>query len=110
MKKTTWPGNWKVVCHVCGFQFPSGEIRKRWDGLLVCEKDYEMRHPQTLIRIRPETAVPDFVSDEGTDNFVFFCDIFMSSSYADMCTADCARAGITLPTYEALLGLSGNGH
>ena len=93
MKKTSWPGNWKVACHVCGMWFPSGEIKKRWDGLLVCHKDWETRHPQTLIKVREEKAVPAFVSKDPTDQFVFICDAWSSSPMADFGTADCATVG-----------------
>lgn len=111
MKKTKWPGNWKVTCQSCGFWFPSGEIKRRWDGLLVCKDDWETRHPQTLIKIRGETAVPDFVSkDPSPDNFVFLCTIQGSSAYADMAEADCARADNTAYSYQTLLDLSTNGH
>jgi hypothetical protein len=111
MKPTKWPGNWKVACQSCGFWFPSGEIRRRWDGLLVCDKDYETRHPQTLIQIRAETAVPAFVSkDANPDEYVEVCYIEDSSCYADMCTADCARADNTQFTYAFLLDYMENGH
>lgn len=94
MKKTRWPGNWKVTCHVCGFWFPSSEIEKRWDGLLVCDKDNEPRHPQTLIKIRGERAVPDFISTDGIDQFIYACDFVTSQGAADYGVADCARADI----------------
>ena len=111
MKNTKWPGNWKVACHVCGFWYPSGEIQKRWDGLLVCPKDYETRHPQTLIKIRPETAVPTFVSkDASPDTYVTYCDIITSSPYAGLGVAGCMRAGPYAYTYASLYGLSINGH
>lgn len=105
-----WPGTWRAVCQVCGFEFASDEIKKRWDGLLVCSKDYETRHPQTLIKIREESSVPAFVSSEPEDVFVHFCDIFDSSSYVGMAEAGCARASVISPTYETLLDLSTNGH
>lgn len=110
MKKTTWPGNWKVACHVCGMWFPSGEIKKRWDGLLVCHKDWETRHPQTLIKVREEKAVPAFVSRDPTDNFTLVCDINSSSAYADMAVSDCAKADNTQFTYSFLLQVTKNGH
>jgi hypothetical protein len=110
MKKTRWPGNWKFACHRCGFWFPSGEIRRQWDGLLVCKKDWEPRHPQTLIKIRSDFSVPDFVSKDGTDTFVQNCDIFGSSPYAGMAVAGCAQAGTYIYTYAYLLDLSSNGH
>lgn len=111
MKKTSWPGNWKVACHVCGFWFPSSEIKRRWDGVLVCDKDFETRHPQTLIKIRGESAVPSFVSkDADPDEFVQVCDIVSSSAYADMGTADCMQADNTRFTYAFLLDFYKNGH
>jgi len=110
MKKTKWPGNWKVACHVCGMWFPSGEIKKRWDGLLVCDKDWETRHPQTLIKLRGETAVPTFVSKDPIDAFVLVCTLESSSGYASMGTADCAKANNNQFTYQFLLDLNKNGH
>ena len=111
MKKTKWPGNWKVACHVCNFWFPSSEITKRWDGLLVCKKDYETRHPQTLIKINGEHGVPAFISkDPDPDTFVTVCTLQGSSGYADMAVADCARADWADTPYQILLDLNGNGH
>lgn len=92
MKKTTWPGNWKVACDVCGFWFPSGEMKERWDGLMVCEKDFEHRHPQTLYRYKDHPSVPDFVRKDGTNTFIFVCDFVSIQGRADWGTADCARA------------------
>lgn len=51
-------GSWNCVCDVCGFKYKSSELRKRWDNLMVCDKDYEERQPQDLIRVpqeHPET-------------------------------------------------------
>ncbi len=113
MRKAKWPGNWKVACHVCGFWFPSEDIVKRWDGLFVCHKDWEPRHPQTLIKIRSESAVPAFVSkDASPDQFVTgaICNITTMSGYADLGVADCAKADGTTYSYAFLIGLNGNGH
>lgn len=63
-------GEWNVLCDVCGFKYKSSQIKKRWDGLYVCEKDYEARHPQDFIRgVRDDQSV-DFTRPEATDNFV----------------------------------------
>lgn len=111
MKKTTWPGNWKVTCHVCGFWYPSSEIQKRWDGVLVCPKDYELRHPQTLIKVRGERAFPTFVSkDLSPDPTTGICYVDTASSYAGLGTAGCMMAGPYRLTYQEVLGISGNGH
>lgn len=110
MKKTTWPGNWKVVCDVCGFWFPSGETKERWDGLRVCEKDWETRHPQTLLRVNGEQAVPAFIRKEPEPTFAAVCDIVSSSGYASMATAGCAQAGNNQFTFAFLQDFYTNGH
>jgi hypothetical protein len=111
MKRTRWPGNWKVTCHVCGMWFPSGEIQKRWDGLFVCPKDFETRHPQTLIKIKGERNFPSFVSkDSNPDNFALVCGIDGSSGYVDLGTVDCMRLENTKYTYAFLADLTTNGH
>lgn len=111
MRKAKWPGNWKYACQVCGFWFPSEDIIKRWDGLHVCHKDWEPRHPQTLIKIRSESAVPAFVNkDPNPDIFVTYCDINGNSAFADMGTADCMQADNASPSYSVLSGTLGNGH
>jgi len=111
MKKTTWPGNWKVTCMLCGSWFPSSEIKKRWDGLYVCKHDFEPRHPQTLIKISPETSVPDFVSkDVYPDIYTLVCGVDGVSAFADMGTADCMQADKASPAYSFLYDINKLGH
>jgi len=38
-------GAWNAICDVCGFKFKNIDLRKRWDGLMVCRDDWEPRHP-----------------------------------------------------------------
>jgi hypothetical protein len=52
-------GDWNAVCQVCGFRFKGTELRKRWDGVLVCAEDFETRHPSDFLRVpREDTNVP----------------------------------------------------
>jgi hypothetical protein len=52
-------GDWLADCGVCGFTYYASELRKRWDGVMVCASDFEERHPQDLLRIpRSERPVP----------------------------------------------------
>lgn len=57
-------GDWLAVCDVCKFQFYASELKKRWDGYLVCKKDYEARHPMDFLKVKAETAFPSFIRDE----------------------------------------------
>lgn len=43
-------GSWNVVCDRCGLKFKAEELQKEWDGLMVCNKCWEPRHPQEVVR------------------------------------------------------------
>ena len=99
-------GQWNSICDRCGFKFKSEELRKDWQGLMVCEKDYETRHPQDFIKIRPEKAIPDWTRPRTQDVFTHVCFVWESSGYADLLSADCGRADETTLSYDALYSLS----
>jgi hypothetical protein len=44
------PGENNVICDRCGMRFKSSQVKRTWDGLYVCEKDWETRHPQDFVR------------------------------------------------------------
>jgi len=48
--------SWKAICDVCGFEFYNYEIKDRWDGLKVCDKDWETRHPMDFLRTKKEES------------------------------------------------------
>ena len=48
------PGDWNAVCDRCGFKFKASELREDWQGLRVCEEDYEERHPLDFLRAKPD--------------------------------------------------------
>lgn len=53
-------GNPYGVCDECGLVYRKSELQRRWDGALVCNKDYELRHPQEYIKgIADKIAVKD---------------------------------------------------
>lgn len=54
MKTSFILGDSKAVCDVCGFEMHQSSLRKRWDGAMVCDADFESRHPQDLIKPRSE--------------------------------------------------------
>lgn len=110
MRKAKWPGNWKFDCKRCGWTFPSEDIKLEWTGLHVCGKCWEPKHPQLLIKIREETAVPSFINEDSSDLVVTYCDITTSSPYAGMGVAGCMQVGPYIVTYQALLDLETNGH
>jgi hypothetical protein len=94
MRKQPWPGTWLAVCDVCGFEFPSNEIKDRWDGLKVCSKDWEVKHPQLYIRAPRESIVPPWVRPEPADVFVQFCTLAQSIAVPGLATPGCMTPGL----------------
>lgn len=39
------PGGTYAICDVCGFQYRLKELRKQYNGLMVCRKDFDPRPP-----------------------------------------------------------------
>lgn len=65
------PGNHWAICDRCGFAYRNNELKSTWDGLVVCEDDWEPRHPQDLLRGRADKIAPDgHVRPEHEDTFV----------------------------------------
>lgn len=98
-------GQWNAICDRCGFKFKSGELKKDWQGLMVCDRDFELRNPQDFLRIQPERIVPDWVRPRPPDVFETTCTLWGLSAYADLSTADCAKADNAEFSYEFLANL-----
>lgn len=99
------PGDWNAICDICGFRFKASQLRKNWKNEMVCADDYETRHPQEFIRVRPERISVPWARPEGEDVFLGVCYIWERSAYADLATADCALADNAVSTYDVLLDL-----
>lgn len=63
------PGDWNAICDRCGFQYKASQLKKTWDGLMVCSKDWEPRQPQDFVKgVKDNQAVP-WSRDEAPDSF-----------------------------------------
>lgn len=51
-------GDQNAICDECGFKYKLSELRDRWDGMKVCSKDWEPRHPRDYPRIARVEAPP----------------------------------------------------
>jgi len=64
------PGDWNAICEVCGQKYKASKLKKRWDGILVCDKDWEPRHPQDFVRGVKDVQSTPFTRAEVADSFV----------------------------------------
>lgn len=101
-------GQWNAICDRCGFKFKSGELKKDWQGLMVCENDFETRHPQSLIKITTEKAFPEWSRPRPIDEFIQICYAWTQGAHADLGTADCMQADNTALSYSFLISLRDN--
>lgn len=90
-------GTWNCICQVCGSEYKSDEMVKRWDGLLVCKDDFEVRHSLDFIRAVPERSAVPFTAPEPTDEFIVVPYLQLTQGLADIGGADLALADVSLP-------------
>lgn len=101
MKNWLKLGDYNAICDSCGRKFKASTMKKRWDGLFVCEQDYEIRHPQLSLRVRGDKiAVPIPRPDAENPDYLDICYLWDRSCYAGLATAGCMIAGNQ--TYTAL--------
>ena len=63
--------SWNAICDSCGRKFKASSLLRRWDGLMVCKEDYEVRHPQDFLRVqREKIAVPWIRPYPAQDTFL----------------------------------------
>jgi hypothetical protein len=73
MTDVATPFSWNVICQVCRKKVKASEIKKRWDGLLVCDEDFEHRHPNDfpLPAFKEQAPIPfsspDLTTAQETD-------------------------------------------
>ena len=70
------PGDHYVICDRCGCKIRRSQARKTWEGLLVCPKDWEPKHPQlSMIARADKQSVIDARPDVGSENFISANDV-----------------------------------
>lgn len=64
------PGQWKMICDVCGFEYYNTQMKERWDGAWVCGPDFETRHPQEFGRTVVDNISVPYSRPEPEDIFI----------------------------------------
>lgn len=63
-----------VICDICGRKFKSTELQKRWDGYMVCEKDWEPRNILDFYRVRNDVHPLDWTRSDDSGNLTWTID------------------------------------
>lgn len=91
-------GEWNVICDSCGKKIKAHEAKQRWDGLIVCPNDFEMRQPQDFVKARADKITVPFTRPRPTDiftNVVYICTSDGKTGITNLATAGCSIAGHT---------------
>jgi hypothetical protein len=100
-------GSHNIICDVCGQKFKFHQVKKRWDGLVVCKDDFENDHPQKYIRVRESGLAVPVIRERPQDVDVSpICNIITSSAFADYSVADCSRADNSVPNFDIIRDLA----
>ena len=87
-------GDWKAVCDICGREFLMSELRRRWDGFMVCSNDWEPRHPQDFVRGVADIQAPPLTRPETDPQYILACSTRTCISGN---TAGCMISGLNIP-------------
>jgi hypothetical protein len=63
-------GDWIADCDVCGRKYKASQLQKRWDGLMCCRHDWEIRQPQDFVRGVADTQIAPWTRPEPADQFI----------------------------------------
>lgn len=60
---------YNVLCDGCGFKMKNTQVKKRWDGLMMCSECWEPRHPMDFYKSRNDTHQLPFTrpDNDGID-------------------------------------------
>lgn len=97
MKNWLKLGDYNCICDSCGRKFKASTMRKRWDGLFVCEEDFEIKHPQLSLKVHADKQmVPIPRPDPVEDTFIpvtYICTSDGTTAITNLAVAGCSIAG-----------------
>ena len=97
MKKNFFvSGEWNILCDVCSKKIKAQDALHRWDGLIVCQDDYEIRHEQDFVRARQDKITVPFTRPREVPTFTdvdYICMIDDKTAIAGLAMPGCVIAG-----------------
>lgn len=96
MKQTYFKsGDWNAVCDICGFRFKASQLKKNWKNEMVCDADFELRHPQEFVRVQPEKISVPWARPENDILTGPACFLWDQTAYAGLGSCGCMQSGQT---------------
>ncbi len=65
--RVSGPYEYNAICDGCGRKFKASELRKRWDGYMMCKDDWEPRHSLDFYRVKNDSHQLPFSHPESED-------------------------------------------
>ena len=97
MKKAYYiSGEWNLTCDVCSKKIKAHEAKHRWDGFIVCEDDFEHRHPQDFVKANTDKITVPFqrpIPELVFTNVVYICTPDGRTAIANRAVAGCSITG-----------------
>ncbi len=90
-------GYWNARCDRCGAKRKGSELRKQWNGWMVCPEHWEPRHPQDFVRAVKENPTPEFVRNPPDVFVEDVCTLAGRSAVAGRAIVGCSIVGYEPP-------------
>lgn len=69
-KSTYVSGDWLALCDVCGRKYKASKLKARWDGLMCCNADWEIRQPQDFVKAKADIVDTPWSRPEPEDEYL----------------------------------------
>ncbi len=89
-------GSHNITCDVCSKKIKAHEAKHRWDGFIVCQDDYEIRHPQDFVKAQTDKISVPYTRPIPTYVFTdveYICTIDDRTAIAGIAMPGCVIAG-----------------
>jgi len=85
--------DYRAICDQCASEYKLSQLRKRFDGAIVCPSCWEPRHPQEHIRPRREPQPPRNVRPDREPVYIQTCPTTGVTATAGYAVVGCSVVG-----------------
>jgi hypothetical protein len=75
-------GDWIADCDICGRKYKASALSERWDGLMCCDDDWEIRQPQDFVRGIADTQIAPWLRSEPANSFIAVTQALLSQIFS----------------------------